>query len=102
MKKFRLKAYTPFGVIRSKTMYSDSEIFDAIVELLKYTDISKVYKSDGKTSWLIQFTSSKQKKRTSYFTRKDGQKVYTLSIHESNYPMIAYYEDGSRAFIGLS
>lgn len=102
MQSFRLKAYTSYGLITSKKMYNDYQIEDALLELSMYTTIRKVYKSDGKKSSEVRFILKDQKTRPIYYTRPDGTKTYTLSIHPSNYPMTAFYADGSYTSIGLS
>lgn len=36
-----------------------------------------------------------------FYTRSDGVKVYTLSIHPKNYPMTAHYADGSTEVLNI-
>jgi hypothetical protein len=91
---FRLKAYTLHGLITSRWMDTDNDIKEALLELSQVTEIKTVYKTNGKTSSLIKFTIQKPPTRPIYYTRSDGLKVHSLSIHPSNYPMQAHYADG--------
>ncbi len=101
MKKFRLKAYTKHGLITSKLMYYDSQIENALLELALYTTISKVYKTDGVKSYQLKYSIKKPLTRPTHYTRSDGMKTLTLSIHPSNYPMTAHYANGITETISL-
>ena len=77
-----------------------NECYDAIQEVTKLNVASTVYYQNGITSKLI-YSSKNKKDRPIYYTRPDGMKVRTLSIHPFNYPMVAVFADGSKSLIKL-
>lgn len=98
----RLKAYTDkFGLIKSREFFNDSEILDMLQELDRYCKIRKVYKVHGNGSVEIKITLNANCTRPIYYTRPDGIKIKTLSIHPENYPLIAHYADGRSEIINI-
>jgi len=93
----RLKVYTKeYGLMVSRPYLSESDKVYLLQKLSVYCTITKVYSTNGKQSQVVEFTLLKTKdKRPIYYTRSDNVKVYTLSIHPENYPMTAFYSDGS-------
>lgn len=92
----KLKAYTDkFGLITSREFFEDWEIPFIISELIPHCNIRKVYKTTGKSSVEINLSIKEKKPRPLYYIRPDGIKVSSLSIHPRNYPMTAFYADGT-------
>lgn len=99
----KLKAYKSNGTLLvSKPLTSQAMLEDALCDLLKvHNDIRCVYISTKDGSKQI-INGPAVPARPIYYTRSNGERVYTLPLLTVAYPITAHYADGRTVLIGLS
>jgi hypothetical protein len=95
-----LKAYTDkFGLITSDKVFNETDIVRMLSRLIDTCHVRKVYLTNGKKSKEILFIQRPFSARPTFYTRPDGIKIRTLSVHPSNYPLTAHFADGHTEII---
>ena len=101
-KKRRLKIYSKrFGLLSTKPLQTALQFEICFLEALNILQAHTIYMTDGKQSKQVYNSQKPKEKRPIYYTRQDGEKVYTLSVHPKNYPMVAHFSDGKKITIEL-